>query len=223
MRNIIGGKHELIKDYWVLYFIRNVHKSHCFLLLEGLNGKNQRTLKMAHLIYKNDSSQITGQDMVKAQVKYFDTDLNLLPLKVEECEYRCWDINLKEKNIVEEKINGFVVQGDLSYCFIGNTKIAGSVGASLDASNMQETKVASIACLENEVHAKQNVKGFSAASTLFAAQVCRGVLQEGHNCVSWAETIVSSVRPEILEDAFVGKYLAAVPQIELPAWRCVML
>src|SRR5687767_13088405 len=106
MRNIIGAKHVITKDSWTLSLIRQKGEDHCFLVIEGVDAQGARVTKEAHLGWRDvkdedgepvlDEKQRPKKDRTKAEIFYFDTTVDKLRKRGENCYARTWQINLEQ-------------------------------------------------------------------------------------------------------------------------------
>ena len=181
-QNLIGGAHSIDNALWALSLVRKKNQraeAHAFLVLEGIDKNNADVIKEFHLAY--------GKETTYGCIFEKKIDYAFLNTYAQDCHSYTWSITVTQANALialaameRERSNN----REIKYIMMGDTKMAGSVGTSLDSVGLMGSKKASIERIETLCKAHENY---------VSRDGLRNLLVQGHNCYSWAVAMVEAI------------------------------
>jgi hypothetical protein len=213
-RSIFNDEHKLAEGEWILTLTRRNNSSHAFLILEGLDAKEEPIRKRAELAFKEIAPG--KYDPLRTQIYCYDLSGDKLELmRRDQGDYVCrtFILNLSEKQRFDDKIEADQSR-EFRYNLGGHTKISGFLGTSLASSGSEGARASSVAAAERKVAEGGGPSKASGHASL-------ATLEDGHNCLSWAEEAIRYVNPALDPRGKFAKFVIAVPQIELTT--CIIL
>ena len=184
--SLISNIHNIGNTLWALSLVRKKkqgEEAHAFLVLEGVEN-NTDIIKEFHLTYNKETAHTNTHGIIVArQIEYaFLNDY------AQDCHSYTWSVTVAQANALIALVAMEMERGknkEINYIVMGETKAAGSVGASLDSVGLMGNKKASVERIETLCKNHQN---FISRDSL------RNLLVQGHNCYSWAVAMVEAIK-----------------------------
>lgn len=171
MKNLIGGKHIINEQCGALSLVRKKAKDkehHAYLILETVHGEDAKFYDI-HLVQSK-------QDKTKASIIQREITVDDIMKVGEDCHSFTWNVNETQMQQLQELINSEIKranEGKINYIKLGESKVSGKMGASLD-----------------NAHSTASKEKLQTVSTNASMQA---LLRDGHNCYSWARGIVEAL------------------------------
>ncbi len=203
--NAVGGRYIIDENQGALSLVRKFGAAHAFLLLEGMMHGKRHMLEI-HLVIKEGTE---NKAVPKADIIFWAIDIDRLKKLAAGCYHTSWavtpeQIRALEMIVVEEQ--GRANRGEIDYFLPGKAPAAGFFGASLQQSRSEALREWSTQ------HKKGSVSDY--------------LLRSGHNCYSWAASVVRAVGlnpPTSFVETFIKDPRRTIVGDAEPTTKCLVM
>lgn len=214
MRTTLIDGQSLGNDQWLVALVLSRHKGHAYIVIEGFRHDGPRVACEAHYGHR-------PTDFRFAHISLMDVNYERLNSIATSCKMDYWIISAAEKDNLLREIQAdrtHYSNNQIPYVKYGASKLAGSVGGSIDFSGSAESKDTSI----DTIHRKlDDIRSPSKASIFHTAHA---TLQLGDNCISWAKKKLKNVLGNRYKEKPLEKLMEMVVVDPQARFRtCVML
>lgn len=192
MKSIIGGDHCISKDVWALSLVCKLNKEHAYLILEGVDEKEQRIIRDAHLVIKD------GTNNKKAKIIFRTISFEELKAAGAGCHRQTWDVSATRAEAFIKLVEA-EQERDINYLLFGQAPVLAGTFVSMAPAGGYKS-----------VDDSKNNK-----SLAYVGHSCDMLHRpKGHNCVSWAKAMLKAMQLPVTGSWL--SFIAEIPSLEVP-------